>query len=238
MRQSPAIWVRSTRVVKFAYYTKEPEILKVKQFLVDELLRVQENDGYIGMLKKDSRMSSYWDIHEMSYVIYGLVNDYRYFNNKKSLDAAISAANYIIRNWNYRQEENWHMSNHLTIIGLDRALLVLYRETENPSYLNFLIDELHMLDWDFDIVLGRKEKLEGHIYAYMARALAQLELYSIQQDDRLLRTAERAVKFLTEEDGMVITGGAGQYEIWTNDQDGGHGLAETCATAYQIRIYE
>jgi DUF1680 family protein len=36
----------------------------------------------------------------------------------------------------------------------------------------------------------------------------------------------------------MITGGAGQLEIWTDDQDGRGDLGETCATAYQIRVYE
>jgi hypothetical protein len=37
---------------------------------------------------------------------------------------------------------------------------------------------------------------------------------------------------------MAITGGAGLWEIWTGDQDGRMALGETCATAYQIRLYD
>jgi uncharacterized protein len=44
------------------------------------------------------------------------------------------------------------------------------------------------------------------------------------------------MRFLTGQDGMAITGGAGQWEIWTDDQDGRVALGETCATAYQIRL--
>jgi DUF1680 family protein len=44
--------------------------------------------------------------------------------------------------------------------------------------------------------------------------------------------------FLTAQDGMAITGGAGQWEIWTDDQDGRMALGETCATAYQLRLYD
>ena len=35
--------------------------------------------------------------------------------------------------------------------------------------------------------------------------------------------------------GLHITGGTGQCEIWTDDQDGRGDLGETCATAYQVR---
>ena len=37
---------------------------------------------------------------------------------------------------------------------------------------------------------------------------------------------------------MTITGAAGQAEVWTDDQDGRSDLGETCATAYQLRIYD
>ncbi len=37
---------------------------------------------------------------------------------------------------------------------------------------------------------------------------------------------------------MTITGDAGIYEVWTNDQDGRRGLGETCATAYELRVFD
>ncbi len=39
-------------------------------------------------------------------------------------------------------------------------------------------------------------------------------------------------------DGCLITGAAGQCEIWTRDQDGRGDLGETCATAYELRVYD
>ena len=86
--------------------------------------------------------------------------------------------------------------------------------------------------------IGRRDLLEGHVYAYLARCLAQLELYRIEPDEKLLRPARRVVHFLTAEDGMAITGAVGQGEIWTDDQDGRTALGETCATAYLLRFCE
>lgn len=37
---------------------------------------------------------------------------------------------------------------------------------------------------------------------------------------------------------MLVTGAAGEFETWTNDQGGSKGLGETCATAYQLRFYD
>lgn len=183
-----------------------------KEYLLDEIIKVQTDDGYIGMLKKDARMWKLWDVHEMGYIIFGLVNDYKYFNKQQSLN--------------------------LAIIGLDRAFLALYSNTKDPQYLNFLINRLHIPDWDMDIVLGRKKLVEGHSYAYLTRCLAQLELYGVQPDEQLLEPAMRAIKFLTEQNGMLVTGEVGQWECWSDDQDGGHALGETCSTAYQLRLYE
>ena len=39
-------------------------------------------------------------------------------------------------------------------------------------------------------------------------------------------------------DGLLLTGSGGQWEIWTDDQDGRGELGETCATAYQLRVYD
>jgi uncharacterized protein len=46
------------------------------------------------------------------------------------------------------------------------------------------------------------------------------------------------MRFMTTDDGASITGATGEWEIWTDDQDGAESLGETCATAYQLRVYE
>ncbi len=104
--------------------------------------------------------------------------------------------------------------------------------------MNFCIRQRALPEWDLGIVVGRRDLIEGHVYAYCAHCLAQLELCRLQPDERLLRPTRRAIHFLTAQDGMAITGGAGLWEIWTDDQDGRMALGETCATAYQIRLYE
>ena len=70
----------------------------------------------------------------------------------------------------------------------------------------------------------------------MARCLAQIELNRMQPDVQLLRPAHRAIDFMLDHDGALITGATGQAEIWTDDQDGRGDLGETCATAYQLRV--
>ena len=80
--------------VRFAAYNKDEKTLARKKQLIDTLIDSQKPDGYIGMMAKPGRMWTLWDIHEMSYIILSLTNDYHYFGEQTSLEAARKAADY------------------------------------------------------------------------------------------------------------------------------------------------
>lgn len=160
-------------------------------------------------MNSDDRMLKLWDIHEVGYIIYGLVSDYRLFAEARSLDAAKKAAGYLLDNW-HRMGDGWeretHVATHLAITGIHRTMLALYRITGEKKYLYFCLDKHDLRKWDPGIVTGRKDLIEGHIYGYMAASLAQLELYQIIKDTALTGPAIAAINFLTASDGMAITG--------------------------------
>jgi DUF1680 family protein len=228
--------------VRLAAYTSNDKVIALKKHLVDEAIKVQEPDGYIGMMAPDARMWSMWDIYDTNYMIYGLTSDYHYFGEKRSLEAARKAADYILKHWSTMPadwpKENGGIDPYVCVTGLERTMLTLYRESGDRRYLDFCVKQRALPQWDLGIVIGRRYLIAGHVYAYMARCLAQLELYRLQPQDSLLSPTRRAVRFITEQDGACITGGAGQAEIWTDDQDGRNFLGETCATAYQLRVYD
>jgi uncharacterized protein len=177
----------------------------------------------------------------MGYIIFGLTSDYHFFGEKRSLEAARKAADYILQHWTTLPadwERQTHVATHVSVTGLERTLLTLNRDTGDGRYLDFCVRQRALPEWDLGIVIGRREGIEGHVYAYLARCLAQAELFRLQPDERLLRPTRRAVHFMIAQDGMSITGAVGQSEIWTDDQDGRHDLGETCATAYHIRTFE
>jgi len=227
--------------VRFAAYTHDEKVLALKKHLVQETISAQEADGYIGIMQPASRMWSLWDVHEMHYVAWGLLSDYRFFGEKPSLEAARKIADYIIARWP-TMPKNWDaktgVATHVSVTGLERTLIALAQATGERKYTDFCLKDRALAEWDLPIVIGRRDLIEGHIYAYMCRSLAQLELFRMVPDERLLNPTRRAMDFLTRGDGLAITGGAGQWEIWTDDQDGRGQLGETCATAYQIRVYE
>ena len=228
-------------VVKMAANSGDEKTIALKNHLVNEVIKAQEADGYIGNMTLENRIIKLWDIHETGYIIYALMMDYHYFSNKKSLEAAQKAADYILGKWHLLPKDWEYQTNvatHVGITGIDRTMLTLYKITNEKRYLDFCLQQHNLLEWNPEIVIGRKNLIAGHIYGYMAASLAQLELYRLKADQHLLGPVTKAMDFITAKDGMTITGGIGQVEIWTNDQDGRGDLGETCATAYQLRVYD
>ncbi len=227
--------------VKMAYYTRDTTVIALKNHLISEIIETQGTDGYIGNMIPENRMWKVWDLHEMNYIIYGLISDYKLFGDKQSLVAAQKAADYIIKNWSTMPldwEKKTEIAAFVSVTGLDRTMITLYGVTGDKRYLEFEINQRNLANWDPGIVIGRRPLVEGHTYAYLASCLAQLELYRVQKDEILLVPTMKAMNFMTGKDGMGITGGVGQAEIWTDDQDGGRDLQETCSVCYQIRVYE
>jgi len=225
--------------VQFAAYSRDPQVDALRQHLVAEILRAQEPDGYVGTFPPPKRVQTLWDVHELGYVIWGLLQNHRYFGDAASLAAARKAADYLIKNWSVLPAD-WgrgaDVAPHVAFTGIERTMLALHRATGEPSYLEFCTQTRALPEWDLGIVIGRRPGIEGHVYAYMARCLAQLELHRLHPSAALLRPTQRALQFMTQQDGMLITGSCGQCEIWTDDQDARGDVGEACALAYQLRV--
>ncbi len=228
-------------VARFAAYRPEHRLKTLNRKLLRDVIALQEPDGYLGMMAPQSRIHALWDIHELSYVAHGLITEYELFGETVALEAARKIADYIIRHW-HELPADWPkrtgVATHLAVTSLERTLIRLWRVTGDDRYKDFCLRQRQLADWAPPIELGRRPLIKGHIYAYVCRALAGLELYRHEPRDGLVEPAKRAVRFLLREDGLTVTGGAGQWECWTDDQDGRIALGETCATAYQIRLYD
>ncbi|MGC9054961.1 MAG: beta-L-arabinofuranosidase domain-containing protein, partial [Candidatus Hydrogenedens sp.] len=85
-------------LVRFAKYTNDPKVIERKKHVVKTLLDAQEKDGYIGLFKEGARVWRLWDIHEVAYIIYGLVMEYRFFDDESALEGAKKAGDYLIQN--------------------------------------------------------------------------------------------------------------------------------------------
>jgi DUF1680 family protein len=228
-------------VVHFAANRKDERLLSLKRYLVDSAIRTQDADGYIGLFPAEKRIYTLWDIHEMSYLILALSADYKYFAEKKSLQAAQQLADYILRNWQQdsaKRVGNDEIALHMAVTGSENAFLQLYQLTNQPRYLNFVRDFRKLTEWEGRIAIGRWGQIEGHAYAYLCRCIAQLRLYRTIADERLLGPERKITDFMLNRDGLLISGAVGDHECWHDSQEGRINLGETCATAYLIRFWD
>jgi len=225
-------------LVRFAAYDQGDRIVDHKKHVVAEIIKTQGEDGYLGIMKPEARIWKLWDVHEMSYLIQGLASDYRYFGEEPSLEAARKIADYIMQRWSAepkRHPSDGTLVDQLAVIGIGSAMLSLYRETGEIRYLEFCTDFLKIPDWNEQITLGRSGKIDGHIYAYLSRCLAQLRSHRVRPNAKHLDASHKALEFLTRRDGLVITGACGVSECWHDTQEGTGNLGETCSTAYLTR---
>lgn len=235
--------------VRFALYSQDADVLALKKRLVSEAIKTQEPDGYIGILVPASRLWGVYDIHEMSYMVLGLTNDYKFFGERASLEAAQKLADFIITRWSAepsRYPNTGKRGNMYGVTtGLDGALLTLYEQTQSPRYLDFCTKfEIYQLPkWDSTIKMDEPNQPyhmddERHAYIFMALCVAQLQLYSMQADPKLLQQTQQALDFLTKRDGLLVSGSCSLQEAWHDSQIGSGNVSESCATAYLTRLMD
>jgi len=223
-----------------AKYTGLPEVIERKREIARVLADTQDADGYIGYFAPESRMSKLWDLHEIGFILQGLVSDWELFGERQSLDAARKAADYVMRRWP-DMPDGWEFDNitdRETTLGLAHGFIRLAAATGEKKYLDFAKNERALMDWDAPIVLGRCGMLYGQAYGFLGTALEQLELFGREANPKLLRTSFRALDHMTRNDGLLIDGTGGIAECWTDDQDGEGCVGETCLIAFQFLFYD
>ena len=225
-------------VARLAAYTQDARVEALRQKIIEALIRSQDADGYIGALKPANRVWKTWDGQEMSDLIYGLLIDYDLVGEQRSLNAAKRLGDYFLearledaRNGNVKRNALKFNQD----IGIEMAAVSLYQHTRDARYLDFCLTYLKMPEWNKEITVGWNPAKDGHDYTYLNKCFAQLQLYQLRPDERLLQASRRALGFLTRSNGMVITGSSGEQEHWNDTQEGTINLAETCTTTYLIR---
>ncbi len=230
-------------LVRLADHTGNSKHLELRGRVVETLIGAQSADGYLGIYRPDARTINLWDVHEQAYVLMALLVDWECNGDERVLAAAIRLGDYLIGELGGdvparagRQESWGEVTSWLALLGLDRALLALHRLSGDRSYLDFCTLKLRLAEWNPPITEGRFPPVEGHMYAYLTRCLAQLELYELTGETSLLGPTHRVLDYLGDKRAMVITGTNSIEECWHSDQTGRGDLGETCATAYLIRL--
>jgi DUF1680 family protein len=204
----------------------DPSLRPTRDALINGVLAAQSPEGYIGCWKPGPLLATtgQWEVHELTYIIVGLCTDYRYFGEKRVLDAARRAGDYLITHLRPLRE---HCAQGL--IGLDLALLALSEQTGDTKYRDFLLQNVAPTRWEpydrapFD-----------HLYEWLALDVGQLQLCSCAPDPKLLFRSHRLLEHLDAGGGLLVTGGSSHHEK-VNTTHASDVLVETCSTAYLIR---
>jgi len=223
-----------------AKYTGFADVAARKSEIARAIADTQDDDGYIGYFSPETRMRALWDLHETGFILQGLVTDWELFGEKRSLEAARRAADYVMRRWP-EMDDGWEfydITDRETTLGLAHGFIRLAAATGEMKYLDFAKRERALMDWDAPIVRGRGGMLYGQAYGYLGTALEQLELYGREANPRLLRTSFRALDHMTRDNGLLIDGTGGIAECWTGDQDCEGCVGETCMIAFQLLFYD
>ena len=223
-----------------AKYTGFPAVVERKREIARVLADTQGEDGYIGYFAPEARLKALWDLHEMGFILQGLVSDWELFGEARSLAAARKAADFIMRSWpNLNDGWEFHdITDRETTLGLGHGFIRLAAAIGDMKYLDFAKNERALMDWDAPIVFGRGGMLYGQAYGFLGTALEQLEIYGRDANDKLLRTSFRALDHMTNNNGLLIDGTGGIAECWTDDQDGDGCVGETCLITFQFLFYD
>jgi DUF1680 family protein len=223
--------------VSFARYSKDPKVIELKDRLVKELIATQLDDGYLGTFPAGSRILEVFDEHEMAYNIHALVNNYRCFHDKPSLDAARKLADYILKN--YKSAIATRDPKLVCKVDIERAMIALSEATGDARYRDYIVDREKLRHWNSpidEVNMGQFSSGDGHAYTFMNTCVAQLDLYREHPDEALLAQSHRVIDYLTKNDGLMITGTCSLAERFRNNQETRGDVGESCATAYLIRM--
>ena len=192
--------------------------------------------------------------------VYGLAEDYRAFRDRRSLDAAVKLAAYLMQAWPRRPAQP-----DFTTLGTAEAFVSLYELTGVRQYLRFAADEpmgkkyrivpAPLISWEQPIFRTRTRTAgelaadphpnhprvdSCHMYRIAERAMMQLRLNRIEPRPNLPDMSRKLLAAMTRASrpGLLITGGVGQREGWHEDQDGGGRVAETCASVYTMWLMD
>lgn len=238
-------------------YRPEPELKKVLDYAVDELIKTQTPDGYIGNYAAEHRLKQ-WDIWGRKYSMLGLLDYYEITNDKRSLTAARKVADHLMKEIAESDGLVVTKGNHrgMAASSVLEPVVKLYRLTKDEKYLNFakkIVNEWEtpqgpQLISKAGVDVSKRFPLpkswygpeQGQkAYEMMSCYEGLLELYRVTGDPGYKEAVEKTWRNIRDTE-INIAGSGASEEMWF----GGRAkqtipiahFQETCVTATWIKL--
>ena len=230
----------------FTAYTGDPKVAERTRYLLDEIVKTRDADGYIGFWNRepnDHQNFVNWIVHEQEYFTLAAVRNYRTTGNRASLDAAKVMADHMIQTFPKNKDGVYFIPSPISIAGVAEAALELYRTSGEEKYLDFgehLQYEPHWFYEPYDEWAKNIPTRRFHLYVMLSHLYPQTELYRLTGDKSLLLKSGWMKQALLEagHGALLVTGSSSDGEHFTYNQNGAGAVEESCVTAYLLRWFD
>lgn len=227
-------------------YTGDERLRRKLDSAVDELLKCQQADGYLGTYLPKDRWTE-WDVWAHKYNLIGLITYMRYTGDEKPLDACRKMADLLCRDFGDGKRDIIQAGPHMGMAPTSvlEPMVWLYRFTGDPRYRDFC--EYILRAWEQPdgphivsrLLAGQGVNKVGDSKAYeMLSCLnGALEWYRTTGDARLLQAALNAWQDITAK-RLYLTGTASYHEVFHGDYDlpNTNNVGETCVTVTWLQF--
>jgi DUF1680 family protein len=243
-------------------YEPTPENRAVLDRAVQGLLATQTPDGYIGTYKRSAELAG-WDVWGRKYVLLGLLAYYDLTGERKALDAACKAADYTIGQIGPGKADivasgQW---TGLAPSSILEPMVLLYRRTGNPRYLEFAqyivrrwgepggpdllrkaldgVPVFRMFPGPKAVVKDYGDYGQSKSYEMMSCFEGLTELYRVTGKPEYIEAVKRVYDDIAATE-ITVLGSGSDWERWCNGHvrqlDTMHEWMETCVTATWIKF--
>ncbi len=119
-------------------YNQDDELMAIMKYAVDELLKTQLDNGYIGNYGPSHQLTA-WDIWGRKYSMLGLIRYYEISNDQNALKAATRVADHLMTQIGPEKKDITYTGNYhgMASSSVLEPIVYLYNHTREERYLSF-----------------------------------------------------------------------------------------------------